>query len=143
MLNYLLPLILIIVSNTIYQICSKSIPSDMNAFASFTITYAVASLVSLLLYLIVSHKNIHLIAEYQKTNWAPFLLGVVIVGLEVGFIYCYKAGWPVSTLAIVSSAILAIALIGVGYLLYKEAITWNKILGIIICLVGLGFINFK
>lgn len=141
MFNYIWPVVLIILSNTIYQICSKSIPSDMNAFASFTITYAVASLVSLILYLIASHKSIHLIAEYQKTNWAPFLLGVVIVGLEVGFIYSYKAGWQVSILTIVTSAILAIALIAVGFFLYHEGITWNKVVGICICLVGLAFIN--
>ena len=41
------------------------------------------------------------------------------------------------------SAFLAIVLIGVGAVLYKEGVTWNKIVGIVICLVGLGFINMK
>lgn len=84
-----------------------------------------------------------LAAEYQKTNWAPFLLGVVIVGLEVGYIYAYQAGWPVSVAQIVQSAVLAVILIFVGYLLYHESITWNKLVGILICLVGLGLINIK
>lgn len=74
-------------------------------------------------------------------NWAPFVLGLVIVGLEVGWIYAYKAGWQVSTAFIVQSAFLAVILIFVGFLLYHEAITWNKIVGIGICLVGLFFIN--
>lgn len=34
-----------------------------------------------------------------------------------------------------------IALIFVGYLLYHEAITWSKVIGIALCLVGLVFIN--
>lgn len=55
----------------------------------------------------------------------------------------YKAGWPVSVAQIVQAAVLAVILIFVGYLLYKEAITWNKIVGIIVCLAGLGLINMK
>lgn len=76
-------------------------------------------------------------------NWASYVLGMVIVGLEVGFIYAYKAGWQVSTAAIVQSSFLAVLLIPVGALLYRETITWNKIVGILICLVGLVFINLK
>ena len=38
---------------------------------------------------------------------------------------------------------VAAALLLVGYLLYREALTWNKIVGVVICLIGLGFINYK
>ena len=31
----------------------------------------------------------------------------------------------------------------VGYFLYHEALTWNKLLGAVICLIGLIFINYK
>ena len=31
----------------------------------------------------------------------------------------------------------------VGYLFYHEALTWNKLVGVGICLVGLVFINLK
>lgn len=86
-------------------------------------------------------KNGNLLGEYAKMNIAPALLGVSVVGLEVGFIYAYKAGWPVSTASIVQSAFLAVALILVGGLVYKEPITFNKIFGAAVCLVGLYFIN--
>ena len=62
---------------------------------------------------------------------------------EVGFIYAYKAGWTVSTASLVQGSVLAAALIFVGWLLFKEEITWNKLVGIAICLVGLFFINYK
>lgn len=89
------------------------------------------------------NRDSDIIQELQKTNWAPFVLGLVIVGLEVGYIYAYKAGWPVSTAQIVQSAVLAVILIFVGYLLYKESITWTKLAGILVCLVGLGLINMN
>ena len=86
-------------------------------------------------------KSGNLLGEYAKMNFVPALLGVSVVGLEVGFIYAYKAGWPVSTASIVQSAFLAVALILVGGLVYKEPITFNKIFGAAVCLVGLYFIN--
>ena len=143
MFNYIWPLGLVIVSNVIYQICAKSVPDKMNPFASLTITYAIGAIASLILYFVMSKDGKNIFHEYQKVNWAPFVLGFVIVGLEVGYIYAYKAGWPVSVAQIVQAVVLAIILIFVGYMLYKEAITWNKIVGIIVCLAGFGLINMK
>ena len=74
-------------------------------------------------------------------NWASIVLGLVLVGLEAGFIYAYKAGWQVSTAATVQSAFLAILLLAVGVALYHEAITWNKIVGVAVCLIGLAILN--
>ena len=142
MLSYIWPLGLVVLSNVVYQICAKSVPGGLNPFASLTVTYLVGAAVSLILYFTLT-KSPDLLKEYGKLNWAPFVLGLVIVGLEVGFIYAYKAGWQVSTASLVQGTALAVALIFVGFLAYKEAITWNKLVGIGICLVGLFFINHK
>lgn len=142
MLSYIWPLGLVVLSNVFYQICAKSVPGNMDPFASLTVTYAVGAVVSLVLYLVL-HKNAGLAGEYSKLNWAPFVLGIVIVGLEVGYIYAYKAGWPVSSAQIVQSVVLAVILIFVGYAVYKERISWNKLAGIAVCLAGLVLINMK
>jgi drug/metabolite transporter (DMT)-like permease len=142
MFHYVWPILLIVFSNVIYQICAKSVPEGMNPLASLTITYLVGAAVSLILYY-VSNSQANILREYSKTNWAPFVLGIAIVGLEVGFIYAYKAGWQVSTASIVQSAILAVILLFVGLMLYKETLSWNKVVGILICLIGLLFINYK
>ena len=140
MISYIWPMALVVVANTLYQICAKSVPGGMNPFASLTVTYVVGAVASGIFYVALGNGG-SLWQEYAKLNWAPFVLGLVIVGLEVGWIYAYKAGWPVSTGFIVQSAILAVALLAVGYFLYHEALTWNKLVGIAICLVGLFFIN--
>lgn len=142
MFSYVWPLALVVLSNVFYQICAKSVPEKMNPLASLTITYVIGAVASVVLYYAI-YKDANIIREYKQTNWAPFVLGVVIIGLEVGYIYAYKAGWPVSTAQMVQAAILAVILIFVGYLLYKESITWNKIIGILVCLAGLGLINMK
>lgn len=140
MLSYLWPIALVIVCNVLYQVCAKSAPAGMDPFASLTVTYAVGAICSAAAYFLL-HKGGNLLKEYTHLNWAPFVLGVVVVGLEVGFIYAYKVGWPVSVAFIVQSAAVALGLIVVGYLLYHEAITWSKVAGVAICLVGLYFIN--
>mgnify|MGYP000971952626 CR=1 FL=1 len=142
MLSYIWPLALVVLSNVFYQICAKSVPGEMNPLASLTITYVIGAIVSLVLYFALS-KDANIVHEYSKVNWAPFVLGFSIVGLEVGYIYAYKVGWPVSTAQIVQASALAVILIFVGYILYRESITWNKIAGIIVCLAGLGLINLK
>ena len=142
MFAYIWPIGLIILSNTFYHICAKSLPSDMNPMASLTITYATGAVMALICYFLL-YKDHNLIGEYAKTNWAPFVLGISIVGLEAGFLYAYKAGWQVNTAQIVSSSLLAVVLIFVGYCLYHETLTWNKVLGLIICMVGLVFVNYN
>ena len=142
MLSYIWPMVLIIASNTVYQICSKGIPGNVSPFASLTITYLVGAIVSAVMHC-VTQPTVNLFQEFTKMNWAPFVLGLVVVGLEVGWIYAYRAGWQVSTGMIVHCSFLAVVLIFVGYLLYHEALSWNKLVGIAICLVGLTFINMK
>ena len=135
------PVALLVFSNTIYQICAKAIPGDIHPLAALSITYGVATIASIVLFFILNRGESTLFEEYQNLNWSSFVLGLCIVGLELGFIFLYKAGWPISTGNLVASALLAVVLILVGVLFYKETLTLSKGLGIAICMVGLFFIN--
>lgn len=142
MFLYIWPLALVIVSNLVYQICAKSIPSGLNPFASLTISYLLAAFISFLFYFLLN-KDSNIFAEYRKLNWSSFLLGLSLLGMELGWIYAFKAGWEISTAQIIQSAILGSLLLLVGIIFFKEKVSWNKFLGIAICLVGLVVINIK
>ena len=142
MLSYIWPIALVVLSNTLYQVCAKSVPEGMNPLASLTVTYFIGAAVSCVMYYILN-REANLFREIRLTNWAPVVLGIVVVGLEVGFIYAFRAGWQVSITQIVTSAMVAVILIFVGHLLYHEAITWNKIAGVIVVLAGLVLINYR
>ena len=141
-MSYILPMALVVVSNIFYQICTKSVPKEMNPFAALIITYLTGTAASAILYFVLGSGG-NLLKEYGKLNWASFALGIVIVGLEAGWIFAYKAGWNVSTGFIVQSAFLAAALLFVGYFLYHETLTWNKLAGVAFCLIGLVIINLR
>ena len=139
-MSAILPIALVVVSNILYQICAKSVPREMDAMASLTVTYLVGAVCSAVMFFVLNPGG-SLLREYGKLNMAPMLLGISVVGLEAGFLYAYKAGWPVSTASIVQSAFLSLALLVVGALLYQEAVTPSKVLGVVICLVGLYFLS--
>ena len=140
MWSMLYPILIILFSNILYNICTKSAPSEINAFAMLTVTYLIAAAVSFATFFITSRgKNI--IAEFGKTNWTTFVLGVVIIGLELGYILAYRNGWAVKSASVTANILLAVALVFVSVLFYKEKITPRQIAGIVLCGGGLVLIN--
>ena len=142
MFSYIWPIALAILSNVLYHICAKTTPEGVHPFASLTATYLTGAVLSAVLYYVLAPQA-NIVKECSRLNWAPFALGIVIVGLEGGWLYAYKAGWQVNTGFIVQSAFVSVLLLFVGYFLYHEALSWNKLLGTAICLLGLVFINLN
>ncbi len=142
MLQYAWPIALVVFSNVIYQISAKSVSNAIHPFASLTITYLIGAGASCVLYFMLAPRP-DLFAEYGRLNWASFVLGLAVVGLETGWLYAFKAGWQISVGFIVASAFLAAALLAAGYVLYHEPLTWNKVMGVAVCLIGLVLINLK
>ena len=142
MFSYIWPIALAILSNVLYHICAKTTPEGVHPFASLTVTYLTGAVLSAVLYYVLAPQP-NLVKECSRLNWAPFALGIVLVGLEGGWLYAYKAGWQVNTGFIVQSAFVSVLLLFVGYFLYHEALSWNKLLGTAICLLGLVFINLN
>lgn len=139
-MSYYLPVALIVLSNIFYNVCAKSVPAQASPFFSLVVTYLVAACASLTLFFTVgANRSIAQVAQY--VNWAPVVLGLSIVGLEAGYIFLYRAGWKVSAGSIVCNSILAIALLVVGVLLYREKISINQLIGMGLCAAGLVFIN--
>lgn len=139
-MSFYWPIVLIVLSNAFYHVCAKSMPNTINPMASLTITYLTGAVVSGILYFVLNPGS-NLLQQYTHLTWSPFVLGMSIVGLELGNIYMYKVGWNINTGYIVQSAIVAIVLLFVGLLLFKEMITGSKVVGIAICMIGLYFIT--
>ena len=78
--------------------------------------------------------------ELSKLNWTAPTLGLAVVALEVGYILTYRAGWKINTASLVTNIALAILLLFIGFLFYGEPITGRKLLGVVICGIGLVFL---
>lgn len=140
MWNMLWPVLLIVGSNCFYHVCAKSMPAEVNPFASLTLTYLVGALISALIFLF-STGFTHLGEEIAKINWTALVLGFSIVGLEAGCIFLYRVGWKVSSGALVCNVCLCCVLLLIGWLLYKETITPRQLLGVAVSCAGLFLLN--
>lgn len=141
-MNYYWPIILIVGSNVCYHIAAKSVPGFINPLASLSVTYTVAAIISLVLYFFTNQGK-SLIAEYANLNWSAIVLGIVIVGLEFGNICMYKAGWNISVGSLVANISLAVILVLIGLLLYKESLAIHQLMGLGFCIGGLILLNYK
>ena len=139
---YLFSIVIIVVSNIMYNICSKSIPAKANPFSSLLITYLTGAIISIIA-LKFYKTDKRFLQSFQDLNWASIALGFSIVGLEFGYIMAYRAGWNISLGSLVANIILAVMLIPIGILFFKEGFGLNKILGIVFCILGLILINKK
>ncbi len=130
------PVLIVVAANTLYNITAKSTPEDINPFASLTISYTIAAVISLILFFVTSESK-NIFSEIAKTNWASLVLGLSIVGLEFGYICIYRAGWKMSVASLVANITLACVLLIVGLLLYREVLSVKQIIGMGLCAAGM------
>ena len=135
-------MLMAIVSVTLYQIFQKEISPQVNPFASLIITYLVAIAVSVVFWFFYP-AGTSLLEAVKSANYASYLLGITIVGIELGFLLIYRAGWKIGVANIFSASVSAVLLIIIGMAVYREHLSLTKILGIGLCIAGLMLLNQK
>jgi drug/metabolite transporter (DMT)-like permease len=69
------------------------------------------------------------------------VLGVGVLLIEMGFLLTYRAGGSLQTSSVVVNGTAAVLLIPIAVVMFKEAFTLPKILGILLVLAGLGLMS--
>ena len=128
-----------IISNIFYHIFQKSIPGTINPLATLVVTYLTAALACLAALPFFQESSP--VAFYKQIHWASIALGFTIIGLEAGFLLAYRAGWKISLASGVVNVAVAALLVGVGLLFYREQLSLQNLVGIVLCLVGLLLIQ--
>lgn len=133
---------LTVLANVLYHIFQKAIPAGVNPLVSLMVTYLVAATASLILLPLFPLQS-DLASEFRKVNWASVALGAAIIGLELGFLLAYRQGWNISLASLVANTTVALILIPVGLMFFKEHLTPLNILGAVLALAGLILVNLK
>lgn len=126
----------------LYHVVQKVTPVDANPALTLAVTYSTGAILSLGLLFFYPLKD-GLSASFKQLNWTSVALGVVLVGLELGFLLAYRANWNLSYAALVANIIVALVFIPVGIWVFKEKVTVTNVLGMVVCVVGLVMINLK
>jgi drug/metabolite transporter (DMT)-like permease len=137
---YVFSIVLIVTSNILYNISQKSTPERVNPFIALIATYLVGTILAFISFQFYKTDK-GFFQSFKDLNWTTIALGFSIVGLEFGYIMAYRSGWNISMGSLVANIILAICLIPIGVLFYKEGFDFNKLSGVALCIIGLILIN--
>src|SRR5262245_5680066 len=138
----ILSVVVIVASNVLYHVSQKSIPTGAHPLLSVAVTYAAALLVTLLLWPL-SPGGAPKLSGIGQLNWATLGVAVSAVGIEIGFLLAYRAGWNINVGSLVVSVAVALLLIPTGALLFKEQLSAANIAGIVLCLAGLALVMLR
>lgn len=129
------PMALIVASFLVYHLVAKALRPDLDPLLFLSATYAVALAGTLALW---AGKALGGGAAPQAGDLGlAVAFGLCLIGIEVGFIMAYRAGWPVSVAPTFGNVTLALAFLPVAALVFGEPITLRKLAGVAACSVGL------
>lgn len=133
--NIYWPLCVVVLANVLYNIASKSIPAGASPWAVLVITYLVSSFLSLIAFFVFEEDR-NFFSSLQRLDWTGFALGLSMVGLEIGYIFIYRTGWKLSVASLLANVLLAVILLLIGILFYKEQLNMRQFAGIALCMAG-------
>jgi uncharacterized membrane protein len=131
---------LTVLSNVLYHVFQKLTPGTVNPVLSLAATYGTAMILCLAL-LPLFPLQAGLRASLRTLPWTSFALALAVTGLELGFLLAYRAGWNISLGAAVSNVVVAIMLVPIGLLAFREKLSATNMIGVALCLVGLVLIG--
>lgn len=133
---------LTIVASLFYHLFQKAIPAQLHPLLGMAVTYAIACVICLVL-LPFFPLGTSLRSALGQVNWAVAGLALAVVGIELGFLLAYRAGWAISIAALVTNVAVTMLLVPLGLALFAETLAWTQVAGIAICLLGLLLLNFR
>jgi uncharacterized membrane protein len=123
-----------------YHLVLKLTPAGVNPLLSLMVTYA---LVTALFgaALLAAPGDFAWRQELRELNWTALALAVVIVGLDLGFLFLYRSGYAVSLGALVTQSAAAMLLLFIGVAVFRERLSLANAIGLALCMAGLWLVN--
>jgi len=125
-----------------YHVVLKLTPAGVNPYLSLAATYAVTAVAFGVTYAALPGP-LPLRESVGQLNWTTFVLGIVIVGLDLGFLMLYRGGFDVSLGQIITQSAAALLLVLLGVAFFAEKLSLTNVVGILLCVAGLWMVNKK
>lgn len=133
------PILLSVAAGVLYQVGAKETSVGMHPLAALVVTYLVASVLSLVAYVVMEGKESR-VKEVLSFQWAGLGLSLSIVGIELGSIEMYKVGWAMNVAYVVYTTLVVVSLLFVGWLVYKEKLRLSQAAGMAVAMAGVALI---
>lgn len=122
-------------SLVLYQICMKVIPHNLNPIGALITFYATALVLTL-----VASRFVPVDSpgwSLSDFSWAVVIVGVAIVGIEMGYLLMYRSGWHLSAAPLVVTGAAVVLLLPIGLLAFRQPWSARYLVGIVLCLYGI------
>ena len=139
---YYAAIVVTIASNVLYHIAQKLMPSAANPVLALLVAYLAAAAICALL-LPAFPVGTSLPIALRQLNVASLALALAIVGLELGFLLAYRAGWSITTAGLISNTAVGVLLVPIGVAFFRERPTVTNGAGILVCILGLILVNWR
>ena len=135
-----LPIALVVAGNIAYHVGLKGMPAGIHPLSPLIVLFTTSAVATLVLRLLAGRAHGAARRRSPSPAGGRSLVGMAIVAIELGFLLAYRAGWKISTAVVTANILVAIALLAVGALAFREPVTPVRLAGIVTCLAGLWLV---
>jgi drug/metabolite transporter (DMT)-like permease len=132
---YALSIAIVILSQVLYQVAQKKLPSGTQPFLLLAVVYAMATIACAGL-AVIGAKSMTASELKPLLGWPIWLLAASVVGIEIGYLLAYRQGWSVALAFSVASTSTVVLLAVVGLFLFRESLNAWQIVGLGLALAG-------
>ena len=129
-----LPIVVVIVSAVVYHLAQKSAGSATSPWPLLALAYGAAFVITVALALATSDDALRMPTRSERA--AAVLIGVAALGIEAGFFFTYRAGWPLASASVVGNVSTTIVLALIGVIALGEHLTTGRAAGIAFAAAG-------
>lgn len=130
------PIVIVVVSAVIYHLAQKSLGGGPTAspWPTLAFAYGAAFLITLVVAWATSDGALRLPAKPERS--AALMIAIGAIGVEAGFFFVYRAGWPLASASVVANVAVTLILATIGAFAFGEHLTWVRGAGFVIAATG-------
>ena len=133
-IGFYLPVLLTVVGTLAYHVAQKTMPRPVSPFFSLAVAFSIATIVCLIALLSTTRISF---ALWHDLSWSSVALGFAVVMIETGYLIAYRMGWKLNRTSLFSNVCVAIVLIPIGSVLFREQASLRMMVGSLLCIIGL------
>ena len=131
---------LVVLGNVAYHLGQRAIPREAHPIVATLAAYLVA-LVTTVATMPLLARGVPLAPALRTLNGSTLLVGAGIVAIEIGFLLAYRSGWTLGNASLTANATLAVVLLCLGALFFREPLSLGRLSGVGLCLAGLWMVT--
>jgi drug/metabolite transporter (DMT)-like permease len=135
MTTKLLTISLVFASLVGYQLAQRAMPTGTNPFTLVAMAYLLGMIAcAILAPLFGKPIGFEVVGLFGK--WQIWALAASVVGIEIGYLLAYRAGWPLATTTGITYTSTMVFLAVIGATFFDESLSLRRIAGLALAIAS-------